>query len=62
MAITIEDIKKLRAMTGAGLADVKKALTDAGIAANRITTEFYGDTKQVSGIPEQNRVAVCVTK
>ena len=41
---------------------VKKALTDAGIAANRITTEFYGDTKQVSGIPEQNRVAVCITK
>ena len=41
---------------------VKKALTDAGIAANRITTEFYGDTKQVSGVPEQNRVAVCITK
>ena len=29
MAISIDDIKKLRAMTGAGLADVKKALTDA---------------------------------
>ena len=29
MAIYIEDIKKLRAMTGAGLADVKKALTEA---------------------------------
>ena len=29
MAVTIEDIKKLRAMTGAGLADVKKALTEA---------------------------------
>ena len=26
MAISIEDIKKLRTMTGAGLADVKKAL------------------------------------
>ena len=25
----MEDIKKLRAMTGAGLADVKKALTEA---------------------------------
>ena len=25
MAVSIEDIKKLRAMTGAGLADVKKA-------------------------------------
>ena len=29
MAISIEDIKKLRSMTGAGLADVKKALTEA---------------------------------
>ena len=30
MAVSIEDIKKLRTMTGAGLADVKKALTEAG--------------------------------
>jgi len=29
MAVSMEDIKKLRAMTGAGLADVKKALTEA---------------------------------
>ena len=29
MVVSIEDIKKLRAMTGAGLADVKKALTEA---------------------------------
>ena len=29
MAVSIQDIKKLRAMTGAGLADVKKALTEA---------------------------------
>ena len=29
MAISSDDIKKLRAMTGAGLADVKKALTEA---------------------------------
>lgn len=29
MAVTIEDIKKLRAMTGAGLADVKNALNEA---------------------------------
>ena len=29
MAISIDDIKKLRAMNGAGLADVKKALTEA---------------------------------
>lgn len=29
MAVSIEDIKKLRSMIGAGLADVKKALTEA---------------------------------
>ena len=29
MAVSIEDIKKLRTMSGAGLADVKKALTEA---------------------------------
>ena len=29
MAVSMADIKKLRAMTGAGLADVKKALTEA---------------------------------
>ncbi len=29
MAVSMENIKKLRAMTGAGLADVKKALTEA---------------------------------
>ncbi len=29
MAVTMDDIKKLRAMTGAGLADVKNALTEA---------------------------------
>ena len=29
MGVSIEDIKKLRAMTGAGLADVKKTLTEA---------------------------------
>src|SRR3712207_7827366 len=29
MAVSIEDIKKLRVMTGAGLSDCKKALTEA---------------------------------
>ena len=29
MAVTIEDIKKLRAMTGAGMKDCKKALAEA---------------------------------
>ena len=33
MAISIDDIKKLRAMTGAGLADVKKALTAVSVAS-----------------------------
>lgn len=41
---------------------VKKALTDAGIAASRITTGYFGDTQQVSTVPEMNRVAICVTK
>ena len=29
MAVTIEDIKKLRTMTGAGMKDCKKALAEA---------------------------------
>ena len=41
---------------------VAKALTDAGIAADRISTSFYGDTIQVSEVPEENRVCVCVTR
>ena len=39
MAISIEDIKKLRAMTGAGLADVKKALTEAEGKAKELLRE-----------------------
>ena len=35
MAVSIEDIKKLRAMTGAGLADVKKALTELKVISIR---------------------------
>ena len=30
MAVTINDIKKLRDMTGAGLSDCKKALIESG--------------------------------
>ena len=41
---------------------VAKALTDAGIAADRITTEFRGSTESVSNVPEKNRVAVCIVK
>ena len=38
MAISIDDIKKLRAMTGAGLADVKKALLRA--TSTRLRSSF----------------------
>ncbi len=41
---------------------VAKALTDAGIHADRITVKYVGDTEQVSNVREENRVAVCVTK
>ena len=42
--------------------NVAKALVDAGIDADRISTNFYGDTKQVSDVPAENRVSVCVTR
>ena len=42
--------------------NVAKALVDAGIAADRISTNFYGDTVQVSEVPAENRVSVCVTR
>ena len=41
---------------------VAKALQDAGIAASRIKVEYFGDTQRVSNVPEENRVAVCVTR
>ncbi|MBR6268986.1 MAG: OmpA family protein [Bacteroidales bacterium] len=41
---------------------VAKALTDAGINADRITVKYVGDTEPVSNVREENRVAVCVTK
>lgn len=41
---------------------VCKALLDAGISQDRITTNYYGDTKQVSEVPEENRVTICVTR
>lgn len=41
---------------------VTKALVDAGIAESRITTNYYGDTRQVSEVPEENRVSICVTR
>ena len=41
---------------------VTQCLIDAGIAADRITSNYYGDTIQVSDVPEENRVSVCVTR
>ena len=41
---------------------VAKALKDAGIAEDRITVEFFGDTVQPGATREENRVAICVTK
>lgn len=41
---------------------VKQALINAGIAESRITSAYYGDTEQVSEVPELNRVTVCVMK
>ena len=42
--------------------NVAKAIEKAGIAADRISVNYVGDTQKVSETPSQNRVAVCVTK
>ena len=39
---------------------VEKALKKAGIAANRIAKEDFGDTVNPYPTPEENRVSVCV--
>ena len=39
---------------------VKAALEKNGIDASRISTEFYGDTQQVSETPAKNRVAISI--
>ena len=51
MAISIEDIKKLRAMTGAGLADVKKALTEA-----------EGDFAKAKELPRERGLAIAAKR
>ena len=43
-------------------ARVRQCLIDSGIAAARISTDYFGDTKQVSDVPENNRVAICLVK
>lgn len=40
MAVTIEDIKKLRTMTGAGMKDCKKALNEADGDIKRLWSSF----------------------
>ena len=40
MAVTIADIQKLRKMTGAGLADCKKALTELMVISKRQSSSF----------------------
>lgn len=41
---------------------VSKAIMDAGIAKDRIITEYFGDTVNPFETPELNRVAVCLVK
>ena len=51
MAVTIEDIKKLRAMTGAGLADVKNALNEAA-----------GDLDKAKELPRERGLAIAAKR
>lgn len=41
---------------------VAKAIQDAGIAKDRIITEYFGDTINPFETPEENRVAVCIVR
>lgn len=41
---------------------VAQAIIDAGIAKDRVTTEYFGDTINPFETPELNRVAVCLVK
>ena len=40
---------------------IPNALTAKGIAADRITADFQGDTVQPFATPEENRVTICIT-
>lgn len=42
--------------------NVAAALKKAGIAADRITVDYFGDTKKVSDVPSENRCTVMVTR
>ena len=41
---------------------VADALKAKGIAADRIVTDFKGDTVQPFRVPEENRVSVCIAE
>ncbi len=41
---------------------VAEAIAEAGIAKDRIITEYFGDTVNPFETPEENRVAVCLVK
>ena len=41
---------------------VAEAIAEAGIAKDRIITEYFGDTINPFDTPEENRVAVCLVK
>lgn len=43
-------------------AAVVKALQDKGIAADRISSNYKGDTVQPFSVNDENRVSVCITK
>lgn len=42
--------------------NVAEALKAKGIAANRITIDYKGDTVQPYNTPEENRVSICIAE
>ena len=40
--------------------NVAQALKSRGIAADRIVADYKGDTVQPYGVPEENRVSICI--
>ena len=42
--------------------NVADALKAKGIAANRIVTDYKGDTVQPNLVPEENRVSICIVE
>lgn len=42
--------------------NVAQALKNRGIAADRIVADYKGDTVQPYGVPEENRVSICIVE